>query len=922
MTTTKSLPRAAHKVRPRRPASKAQSRKGHIARQGQSVCLKNFHLRSLLENLRLLVVELDCEGRVTYVNPLFLGLTGYSLDEVVGHEWAGEFVPVRDRSALSMALAEFLRGERGAPDPNSVLTKAGEERSIDWNYSLLREKSGRPAGVLTLGEDITERKRFEEASCESQDLLAEFIETVPAGIYMVDQKGEMTFANREVERVVGVTREHLKHRRYDDTGWKTTTVDGKPYPDEGQPYVVVMKTGKPVYGVEQSVERPDGTRVIISIDAAPLHDSAGKIVGEVGVLTDVTSRKAAEEALANERRLFNALMNCSPDSIYFKDASCRYTRVNYEQARVLGTANPADVLGKNDFDLLSPEDARQAQADDRQVIETGIPIVGKIEQVKRADGNARWVSATKAAIRDEQGRVIGAFGISRDIDEQKQLEDQLHHIKSYLETLIESANDIVYTLDADGHFTFTNRRAEEATGYTSGQWIGRHFLGMIAPEDRPMVIERVRSLALDQPQSLQFRLVSASEKLIEVSVNTTPIWEHGVFKGTLCIARDMTEQNRLERTIREERDRLDAILGSMAEAVLVTDSECRLILMNRAAEDLIGVPRGDLIGRIVDSVLLPITRADLDRHLQDGMRGTPHLTTRAWGARMLELIITTLCDTKGQLAGTVSLVRDVTEFRRVDQMKSEFISLVSHELRTPLTSVKGYTDLILAGDAGAINPEQNEFLGVVKSNVDHLIMMINDLLDISRIEAGRIKLLPAPIELTPLVGEVIRSLRPQLEAKSQIVSVDVPKSLPCAVADRDRLSQILANLISNAHKYSPIGTKIRIQVNQVEASRVMASSADLISRRAPMLAISVDDEGIGIEAEDQEKLFTKYYRVDNSFTREISGTGLGLAIVKSFVEMHGGRVWVSSPTDSLTRRGSCFTFTIPGVELAETRSFD
>jgi PAS domain S-box-containing protein len=872
-------------------------------------------LHALLENLRLVVVGMDCLGKVEYVNPFFLELTGYARKNVVGKPWFKSFIPERERQGVGRVFAEFVEREFHPHYQNSILMRGGAERLIAWNNTLLRDRSGRAIGVLSLGEDITEQTRVEAALVESQERLARILETVADGIYLVDQQGHMTFANKEAEKTVGATRDQLKQLRYDDPAWKTRTVEGKPFPEEEQPYVRVMTTGQPVYGVEQSIERPDGTRIVVSINAAPLHDASGKMVGEVGVMTDITQRKVAEEALADMRRLFNAMMNGSPDSIYFKDSASRFTRINNAQARVLGVKDPADAMGKTDFDFFAPEHAREAFADEQRIIETGIPIVGKLEQIRQADGSYRWVTATKAPIRDSEGRVIGTFGISRDVHEEKQLEGQLQHVKEYLETLIESANDIIYTLDAQGRFTFANQRAEQVTGFSSDQFLGHHFLGIVAPEDRDEVAERMRMLPPVQPQSLHFRLVSASQELVEVAVNTTPILEHGEWVGTLCIARDMTEKNRLERTIREERDRLDAILRSMAEAVLVTDANYRLILMNRAAEELVGIPRQELIGMDLDSITLPITRADLDRQLSHAPAAEgPYSRARAWGSRMLDVVITTLSDARGRPAGTVSLVRDVTELMRVDQMKSEFISLVSHELRTPLTSVKGYTDLILAGDAGSVNAEQQEFLGIVKANIDHLILMVNDLLDISRIEAGRIKLLPGSVELTPLVGEIIRSMRPQWEAKSQIVSAELPKTLAPLFADRDRLSQILGNLLSNAQKYSPSHTRIRILVNEAQANRVTASSPDLIMRRAPMLAISVEDQGIGIEVEDQQKLFSRFHRVDNSLTREIGGTGLGLAITKSFVEMHGGRVWVESPLDPVTRRGSRFTFTIPIVE--------
>lgn len=873
-------------------------------------------LHSVLENLRLVVVGLDCEGKVEYVNPFFTEVTGFGRAEAVSKLWFRSFVPKRERKSVEGEFEGIVESGFHSHYTNSILTKSGGERLIAWNNSVLRDKLGQPVGVLSLGEDITERTVVENALAQSKERLARIIDTVTDGIYMVDRQGRMSFANKAVEKIVGTSRDRLKQLRYDDAAWKITTLEGKPFPKEEQPFLRVIETGKPLFGVEQSIERADGTRISVSINAAPLHDAAGNLIGEVGILTDVTEKKASEAALAHVRRLFNAMMNGSPDAIYFKDAESRFILVNDSQAKVLGVKKPDDAIGKSDFDFFAPDHAREAFVDEQRILATGTPMIGKLERIRQGDGSFRWVTATKAPIRDDDGKVIGTFGISRDVDEERRVEDQLQRVKDYLESLIETANEIIFTLDAEGRFTFANHRALEATGHAPDQWMGQHFLSIVAPEDRSSVAEQVRNMPLDRPQSLQFRLESSRRDNVEVAVNTTPILEHGEFVGTLCIARDMTETNRLERTILEERDRLGAILRSMAEGVLVTDANYRLILMNQAAEEALGIPRQELIGKDIDSITLPITRADFDlqhQHADTNPEG-PYSRARPWGSKMLDVVITTMRDTNGQAAGTVSLVRDITDLMRVDQMKSEFISMVSHELRTPLTSVKGYTDLILAGDAGQVNLEQREFLNIVKGNIDHLILMINDLLDISKIEAGRIKLFPGRVELTPLVGEVIRSLRPQLEAKSQIVSADLPKGLPTLFADRDRLSQVLSNLLSNAHKYSPGNSQIRIFVNQVEADRLSASNAELIVRRTPLLRISVEDEGIGIEEADQEDLFSKFHRVDNSLTREIGGTGLGLAITKCFVEMHGGRVWLESPLDQVSRRGSRFSFTMPIVD--------
>jgi CheY-like chemotaxis protein/two-component sensor histidine kinase len=229
-------------------------------------------------------------------------------------------------------------------------------------------------------------------------------------------------------------------------------------------------------------------------------------------------------------------------------------------------------------------------------------------------------------------------------------------------------------------------------------------------------------------------------------------------------------------------------------------------------------------------------------------------------------------------------------------MKTEFVSLVSHELRTPLTSIKGFTDLILDGDAGDVNYEAREYLGIIKRNADRLVALIDDLLDISRIESGSIKLNLEPVSMQEVIAEVVASLRPQIEQKSQTLIVEADPTLPPVRGERDRLVQVVTNLVSNAYKYTLAGGSIRIQAQ----------------RQDDFARINVTDTGIGIAAEDQKNLFTRFYRVDNSLTREGGGTGLGLSIVKSVVELNGGTVNLVSELG----KGSTFTVTVPLAQPA------
>lgn len=226
-----------------------------------------------------------------------------------------------------------------------------------------------------------------------------------------------------------------------------------------------------------------------------------------------------------------------------------------------------------------------------------------------------------------------------------------------------------------------------------------------------------------------------------------------------------------------------------------------------------------------------------------------------------------------------------------NQSKSEFVSIVSHELKLPMTSIKGYSDLMLSGATGQLNENQASFLKTIRNNVNRMATLVSDLADISRIESGNIRLEPREVPVWDVIDEVVTLTRTQVTQKNQTVTVDIPKELPKAWCDRNRLAQILTNLVSNANKYTPEGGAITVQAIRDDS----------------MIQIKVQDNGHGMTPEDQEKLFSKFFRSADDKVREAPGTGLGLSITKNLIELQGGKVWFESEF----RIGTAFYFTVP-----------
>lgn len=232
--------------------------------------------------------------------------------------------------------------------------------------------------------------------------------------------------------------------------------------------------------------------------------------------------------------------------------------------------------------------------------------------------------------------------------------------------------------------------------------------------------------------------------------------------------------------------------------------------------------------------------------------------------------------------------------------KSEFVSFVSHELKNPMTSIKGYSELIAAGAVGPINEAQANFLATIRSNVERMAALVSDLADVSRIEAGRLKLDFKPVQVDELVNEVARSMRRQLDEKKQRLEIDIPAGLPGVWADRTRLAQVLTNLLSNASKYTPPDGVIRISAEASENRWDQVGAPQVVH-------LQVVDNGIGISYDDQKKIFQKFFRSEDPKAREAPGTGLGLNITRSLVEFQGGKIWFKSEF----RKGTAFHFTIP-----------
>lgn len=500
-------------------------------------------------------------------------------------------------------------------------------------------------------------------------------------------------------------------------------------------------------------------------------------------------------------------------------------------------------------------------------------------------------------------------------------ESEAAHAQKRNQHLLRSISSILIGVREDGVVTHWNTIAEKTFGISSDYAVGR------ALSDCPIgwnfdFIQRAISVCLsdNSPVSLDdlpFSRGPGEHGLLGFSINPLE-GEGGGCGEVLLLGADITEKRKateelkaytrqLEHAnaqIKKEKAKDEAILAGIGEGLVVTDEQGCITLVNRQAILMFRWPGRQVIGqKLVHEVGIQDDRGQkisnemypVEQALRTGRKAVATGTHLFEDKTELPLQITAspvVLD--GKITGVISIFRDLTREKEVDRTKTEFISTVSHELRTPLTSIREGVAQVFEGILGDVNQDQKEFLGIALEEVDRLAAIINDLLDISKIEAGKVVLKKSWVDLKELVEHVVFSYQSLVKNKRLELKAVMPDQMVEVFCDSDKVKQVLTNLLTNAYKFTEEGGRITIHVEADEHS----------------VRVTVEDNGIGISAESLPKLFDKFVQVGRTAGPGIKGTGLGLTICKSLVEMHQGKIWV----ESRIREGSRFIFTLPKLE--------
>lgn len=391
-------------------------------------------------------------------------------------------------------------------------------------------------------------------------------------------------------------------------------------------------------------------------------------------------------------------------------------------------------------------------------------------------------------------------------------------------------------------------------------------------------------------------MVKAIGSQVAVAINNAQLYQ---------LIRDQAERlGVMFRKEQMEASRQIAILEAVADGVVVTDATNAISFVNNSAQQILGLSAEQILNQPIENfsgMFGKSSQAWIETVHSWAEDASPERAGETFAEQISldngRVILVHLAPVIWQkdFLGTVSIFRDITHEVEVDRLKSEFVATVSHELRTPMTSIRGYVDVLLMGAAGTVSDNQRHFLDIVKNNTERLNILVNDLLDISRIEAGRVTLSSTTVDLRELAEEVVAdaSRRAQEDGKTMTITLQAPETLPRISGDPERLRQVIDNLVDNAYNYTPANGKITVKLSRANGS----------------LRVDVQDNGVGIPLESQERVFDRFYRGEDPLVLATPGTGLGLPIVKQLVEMHHGKIWLTS--SGIPGQGSTFSFTLP-----------
>ncbi|MEA5574872.1 PAS domain S-box protein [Anabaena sp. UHCC 0451] len=843
--------------------------------------------------------------------------------------------------------------------------------------------------VVVTFVDISERqaalkelKQAEIALRNSEERFRQIAENLPEVIWMTNiEKSEIIFVSRQYEKIWGRTLENLCQQ---PITWVTAIHED----DRERVIKAIPNQITPgEYDEEYRVIQPDGTVRWIRDRAFPIANDQGLVYRIAGFAEDVTERKEAEAelqqlneelearveqrttALQESQAMLQLVLDTIPQRVFWKDDQSVIRGCNRIFAEDVGQT-PEKIIGSDPYDISATcEEVDFYLECDRHIMTTGESQMHIKETMHKPDGSLMWIETNKVPLRDVDGHIIGVLVTYEDITSRRSAEEALRYSEERFRIALNNSPIVVFNQDLDLRYTWIYN---PAMGYKVEEVVGRFDTDIFLAKDAEK-LETWKRQVIKTGQGMREEIVIGTEdNFICYVLTIDPLRDrNGEIEGVTCAALDITDRKKAEMALKESQYLIQRITEASPDILYIYDLQekcnvytnreiARLLdyspaqIQSMGAEFLPQIAHPDDLPKMSDYLARFATANDEDiREIEYRMRdrqGNWHwfISHDTVFSRDVEnqpkQIIGAALEMTERKQMEAELRQTNAELARATRLKDEFLANMSHELRTPLNAILGMSEGLLEEVFGETSDRQKQAIKTIERSGKHLLELINDILDLSKVEAGKLELQLAPVTCSYLCDSSLTFVKQQALKKNIQLSIEIPPHLPDLIVDERRMRQMLINLLNNAVKFTPNGGSVKLVVHQEIGCRgagennfflfpvpnpqspipspqspVPNPQSPIPSPQSPIpnpqspnqwICFSVIDTGIGIAKEELDKLFQPFVQIDSSLNRQHNGTGLGLALVQRLVDLHGGQITVTSQIN----QGSCFTVRIPCIE--------
>jgi PAS domain S-box-containing protein len=842
------------------------------------------------------------DGRTIRVNKAYEKLWGVTFAQV------REYNILRDKQLVKLGIMDLIKrafhGETVVVPPIKYVPDdtIPDLTHVKYRYTSgimypVKDKSGKIREVVLMHQDISDQKNAEEETNYQKALFQAQMEATLDGVMIVSLDGKILTYNSSFARMWKLPKSILKKK---DDELALSFVKKQLVDPDGFVKRVLYLYKHPDEMGHEDVYFKDGR--IFDRYSVPVIGENNEQYGWAWYFRDVTFQRKAERSLADSEERYRNLVNLAPDVLYSVSADGRIISLSPKFEQLTGW-KVRDWVGKTFGGIIHPEDLPLALANFQKSLK-GISLAPYELRVKTKDGKYRYGEfRTEPYYKD--GKVVGKIGIARDVTERRLMEEELRRSRDQLEVIFQGVTDGITVQDASGKLIFVNEAAAYASGYTSTQDMMKHPLAFL--ERFEVTDTELRPVSI---YDLPGRRVIGGEKHSEMTLRyfdkktNEERWAHvkarGIFgpqgelQFVINIIHDITESKRVEETLRASEQKFKQLADAMPQQVWTATPDGKLDYVNQKVIEYFQKSEKEMLGDgwkfgVHPDDLLPSEEAWKEALSQGSLYEVEFRLRRHDGqyfwhvARALPSF-----DTKKRIVKWYGTNTDITERVEMEKRKDEFISMASHELKTPVTTLNLHTQLLERQLQGQTDAKYSASLVRMKEQIDRLTNLINDLLDLSKITAGKLEYRDDLFDITDLVLETVNSLQSITSTHTILVEGRVRKKIR---ADKDRISQVIINLLTNAIKYSPHSKEVLVRLLE----------------HKDRIDLKVIDTGIGIPSEHTKKIFERFYQVALPKEKTYPGLGIGLYICNQIIKRHGGEMAVESSLG----RGSTFSFSLP-----------